>query len=94
MSKEINFKELPSRPINGGIQYLFKADNGYGASIVQHSFSYGHESGLWELAVTKYCGDDWEIDYNTPITGDVLGNLTGEEVNETLSKIKNLQLCK
>jgi hypothetical protein len=52
-----NFKELPSNSINNGIQYIFKADNGYGASIVQHDFSYGGKKGLWELAVTKYDED-------------------------------------
>jgi len=55
----------------------FKADNGYGASIVQHSFSYGHEEGLWELAVLD---KDGKLDYTTPITADVLGYLTEEKL--------------
>ncbi|HEY5392098.1 MAG TPA: hypothetical protein VIJ57_08280 [Hanamia sp.] len=85
-----DFKKLPSKEINDGIQYIFKAENGYGASIVSHSFSYGHESGLWELAVIKYYGDDWTIDYSTPITEDVLGYLSDKEVNKILGKIKEL----
>lgn len=83
----MDFKTLKSNPINGGIQYHFKADNGYGASIVKHSFSYGHEDGLWELAVI---GKDGDLCYTTPITSDVLGHLTEEEVNETLVKIAEL----
>ncbi len=83
----MNFKELESNPLNGGIQYHFKADNGYGASIVQHDFSYGGGAGLWELAVI---GKDGSIDYTTPITEDVLGHLTEEEVNSTLEKIAKL----
>jgi hypothetical protein len=82
-----NFKTLPSNPLNGGVQFHFKADNGYGASIVQHSFSYGHKQGLWELAVI---GKEGQLDYTTPITDDVLGYLSEEEVNETLDKIAAL----
>lgn len=33
----------------GGIQ---RFDNGYGASVVRFTYSYGFEQGLWELAVT------------------------------------------
>lgn len=83
-----NFRTLPSNPINGGIQYKAKFANGYGASIVCHSFSYGHENGLWELAVL---GKDGRLCYSTPITSDVLGYLTEEEVNETLDAIEVLE---
>ncbi len=82
-----NFKELPSNPIHDGIQYIYKAENGYGASIVQHQFSYGGEKGLWELAVLDPNGD---ICYSTPITSDVVGNLTDQKVNELLEQIDNL----
>lgn len=84
----MEFKELPSRSINGGIGYTFKAANGYGASIVKHSFSYGGSIGLWELAVLD---SDGSICYDTAITNDVLGYLTDEEVNETLLKIAELK---
>jgi hypothetical protein len=82
-----NFKELPSVPCLGGIQYIYKAENGYGASIVQHQFSYGGEKGLWELAVLDHDGD---ICYSTPITSDVVGHLTDEEVNKLLEQIDAL----
>ena len=86
-----NFKELPSRPINNGIQYIFKADNGYGASIVQHDFSYGGKKGLWELAVIKYDEDgEWDICYNTSITSDVLGYLSEDDVTDYLTQIEQL----
>lgn len=83
----VNFKELEKIEREDGIQYKYKADNGYGASIIQTTGSYGSKQGLWELAVLDNTG---EITYNTPITNDVLGYLTEEEVNETLKKIKNL----
>jgi hypothetical protein len=88
----INFKELPSRSINNGIQYIFKADNGYGASIVQHEYSYGGRVGLWEIAVTEYDEDgEWDICYGTPITNDVLGHLSESEVIDYLTQIEQLK---
>ena len=84
------FKTLPSNQINDGIQYLSFYPNGYGASIVQHRYSYGHEQGLWELAVIKGTEEDWNICYDTPITSDVLGHLTEAEVEETLVLIQAL----
>lgn len=67
------------------VQYVFP--NGYGASVVKHWGSYGGSQGLWELAVMQ----DNEICYSTPITNDVLGHLTPEEVTSTLEKIYKLE---
>ena len=87
----MDFKTLPYKSLKGGHQYLFRADNNYGASVVQHSFSYGYREGLWELAVIKYDeNDNWNIVYDTTITNDVLGYLTEEDVNKTLVKIADL----
>ena len=86
-----NFKELPSRSVNNGIQYIFKSDNGYGVSIVQHEYSYGGRVGLWEIAVTKYDEDgEWDICYDTPITNDILGHLSESEVIDYLTQIEQL----
>ena len=87
METSIDFKKLPSNPLNGGIQYKAKFNNGYGASIVQHNFSYGGNDGLWELAVLNKNGN---LCYDTPITNDVLGYLTESDVNATLMLIKAL----
>ena len=86
----MSFKNLPSNQINGGIQYLAFYPNGYGASIVQHEFSYGRNRGLWELAVIKGNVEEWDICYSTPITSDVLGHLSESEVDELLTKIEAL----
>lgn len=75
-----------------GVQKIYKFDNGYGASVIRSRFSKGHEEGLWELAVIEIDEDGYfEPRYDTPITDDVIGNLTGEEVNKYLKKIKDLQ---
>ena len=71
----------------GGEQYRFKFDNGYGASIVRHCGSYGGGNGLWELAVTDHSG---ELLYDTPITDDVLGWLSEQDVASTLDAICRL----
>ena len=75
-------------------QWLFRFPNDYGASVVINDCSYGHENGLFELAVIKYQDneweEEWEIDYSTPITNDVLGYLRSKDVMEYLYQIKNL----
>ena len=55
------------------------------------SFKNGYEEGLWELAVIYGRGiNDFKLDYSTPITDDVLGRLTDEEVDATLALVENL----
>ena len=75
------------RPHAGGVCIRFKFPNGYGADVARHSFSYGSEQGLWETAVMK----DDDITYATPITSDVLGFQTEEDVLKTLEAIKSLE---
>ena len=77
----------------GGIQYIFRFENNYGASVVKHWGSYGHDDDEWELAVAKFYDDDnsnWSICYDTPLTDDVIGWLTDEDVRDLLKKIKEL----
>ena len=71
----------------GGYAYEFKFENNYGASIIKHNFSYGHEDDLFELAVLY----DSKITYSTEITGDVLGYLDNDEVLAILNQIKELK---
>jgi hypothetical protein len=83
----MDFKTLKKTDTEDGIQYYYQAENGYGASIIQTTGSYGEKQGLWELAVLDSNG---QITYDTFITGDVMDYLSEEEVNQTLEKIKNL----
>lgn len=83
----MDFKTLKRTDREDGVQYHYKAENGYGASIVRTTYSYGSKDGLWELAILDSNG---QITYDTPIMADVMGYLTEEQVNETLIKIKNL----
>lgn len=84
---ELNFGPHPSWV---GIQAKHFFDNGYGVSVIQSPNSYGGDEGLYELAVLEGNEDEFEICYTTPITDDVLGHLTEEQVESTLSEIEKL----
>lgn len=71
---------------NQGLALEFKFPNGYGASVIKGPHTYGGKKGLWELAVLE----QGLICYDTPITNDVLGHLTWEQVENTLDEIKKL----
>ena len=75
----------------GGIHYVFRFPNNYGASVVKFRGSYGYEQDLWELAVIYFDGDKYEPSYSTPITRGVLGHLTDEDVVDALEKISQLK---
>ena len=72
----------------GGVQYIFKFENGYEASVVKFFGTYGYEEDLWELAVLK----NGKLHYDNSVAeGDVCGNLTDEEVNKLLREIENFK---
>lgn len=91
-------------PVGPGTQKIYRFDNGYGASVIRFHVqtghmliggSYGAEQGLWELGVLKFKSsdptvDDGELCYDTPITSDVLGFLTDEDVEVYLKMIEQL----
>lgn len=72
------------------LQYIFKFDNGYGASVIKNIMSYGNEQDLFELAVIKFIDGLWSFCYSTDITDDVLGYLENDDVLDLLERIKNL----
>ena len=80
--------EEQSGPRNGGFQYWFSFPNGYAGSVVKGPYTYGGDKDLWELAVMD--DNTKDLCYDTPITDDVLGYLTDNEVDDYLSEIKAL----
>lgn len=84
------FKDLtftPTEPFHNGVSSRIFFENGWGASIVKHDYSYGGRQGLYELAVLL----NNEIHYDNPVSGgDVLGYLTEEDVSELLKEIQIL----
>lgn len=83
--KDLQFNPHPNKM--GGVQAIERFENGYGASIVCTPYTYGGKEGLYELAVF---GNDGHITYDTPITNDVLGYLSEQDVTEVLIKIQQL----
>lgn len=69
-----------------GYYKVIEFANGYSASIVSHSMSYGGNAGLFEIAVLY----ENELVYDTPITNDVIGYLDFQGVVDTLKKIESL----
>lgn len=59
-------------------EYLFK--NGYGASVINNLYSYGNEN------------EEWNLTYDTKITDDVVGYISGkEELEKLLNEISQLE---
>ena len=86
--KQFNDLQFKTHPIHGdGVISRITFDNGYGASVVKHEYSYGGDKGLYELAVL---GKDGQITYDTPITDDVIGYLRPMDVTDVMEKIQQL----
>lgn len=85
----LQFGPSPNADFGGERAVVYFA-NGYGASVVRGPYTYGGAgaAGLYELAVIKR--DDESLVYTTPITDDVLGHLSPEDVTRTLGEIAKL----
>lgn len=82
-----NHKGLVSyTPRMDGAQWIFNFANGYGASVITGGIAYCNEGQPYELAVLK----DDDLCYDTPITDDVIGYLTSNEVYDLLDRIEQL----
>ncbi len=67
-------------------------DNHYGVSIIKTPYSYGGKEGLYELAIlVMKPGDKYsELCYDTPISNDVMGYLTPEDITDIMKQVKEL----
>ena len=85
--KDLEF-EIISDSFMSGKKSRIMFENGWGASVVSHTFSYGGKTGLYELAVLDSNG---ELHYGNDVAqGDVRGYLTEEEVTDLLIQIQKL----
>lgn len=74
----------------GGVRAEVWFPNGYGASVISGGMAYSNGKDTYELAVLKKDGDESFLCYDTPVTDDVLGYATEEEINLALEQIENL----
>lgn len=69
-------------------QTIYKFPNGYGASVIKFNYVY---FGI-EIAVLKFYKEgNWDINYTTPITNDVIGGLDEEGRDKVLQQIFDLE---
>lgn len=69
---DITISEVPTLNLR---QVVFRFENGRGASVINGEHTHGTE-----LAVIKFHGEghnDFELDYSTPVTSDVVGWIPG-----------------
>jgi hypothetical protein len=88
--KEFILRSEDHPRITGGTQTVYKFPNGYGASVITGNLFYTDEDHPYELAVVKFDGEVYKLDYSTPITNDVIGHLNEQGVHDTLVQIKAL----
>ena len=90
------FEDQP-HPHGIGFIKTYRFDNDYGASVIRFKLpgyksyaSYTSNENEFELGVLKFddSGHGW-LFYDSPLTNDVLGHLSKEEVEDALRKIKS-----
>ena len=74
-------------PVGIGTQAYETFDNGYGVSVICGDLFYSNGVDTYELAVLK----DGKICYDTPITDDVIGYLSEDEVTEVMKRVQRLR---
>ena len=84
--EDLDFKKLTDQYMSG-VQARMTFENGFGVSVVSHTYSYGGKDGLFEVAVL---GKDGNLTYDTPVTNDVVGYLNPDEVTEIMEQVQKL----
>ena len=85
--KDLEFEQLNDAPYMVGKKSRIHFNNGFGVSVVSHTHSYGGRDGLYEVAVLD---KDGLLTYETPVTSDVIGYLSEEDVTDVMKQVQNL----
>lgn len=87
--KDLEFKSRATFFSGEELYAVMNFDNGYGISVLQSKYAYcDKKKNTYEVAILR--GD--RICYDTPITDDVLGYQTKEQVTEVMKRIQELVL--
>ncbi len=85
--EDLEFDKISDEPFMSGVRSRIMFENGFGVSVVSHTYSYGGKDGLFEVAVLD---EDGDLTYNTPVTNDVVGYLNPDEVTDIMEQVQNL----
>jgi hypothetical protein len=86
--EDLEFEQLNDPPCMVGKKSRMQFDNGYGVSVISHTHSYGGRNGLYEVAVLD---SDGNLTYETPVTNDVIGHLTEQDVTDIMKQVQELK---
>jgi hypothetical protein len=95
----VKFSDIKFKPhsMGVGLQGTIFFPGGYGISCVRFKspfgdryMSYTSNEDEWEVAILKGNETDWEICYDTPLTNDVLGYQTKEDIEEIMKYLIRL----
>lgn len=86
--EDLEFEQINDAPFMVGKKSRMHFDNGFGVSVVSHSYSYGGRDGLYEIAVLD---SDDNLTYDTPVTNGVIGYLSEEEVSNVMKQVQELK---
>ena len=86
--EDLEFEQLNYAPYMVGKKSRMHFDNGFGVSVVSHTHSYGGRDGLYEVAVLD---KDGVLTYETPVTSDVIGYLSEEDVTDVMKQVQELK---
>ena len=86
--EDLEFEQLNDAPYMVGKKSRIHFNNGFGVSVVSHTHSYGGRDGLYEVAVLD---KDGLLTYETPVTSDVIGYLSEEDVTDVMKQVQELK---
>ena len=86
--QDLEFEQINDAPFMVGKRSRMHFDNGFGVSVVSHTYSYGGKNGLFEIA---FLDKDGNLTYDTPVTNDVIGYLTEEDVTDVMKQVQELK---
>lgn len=84
--KEFKDLEFKDKEYKDGKQAYLEFPNKYGVSVITGFGSYSNVDYPYELAILL----DGYLCYDTPITSDVLGYLTSEDVTKIMKQVQEL----
>ena len=98
MENYLKFEDLTfkSHPNGNGLQAVLFFNNGYGISVIRYKTlngtygSYTSNEEEWEISVLIGNSAEYYLCYDTPITTDVVGHLTNDEVTNIMIQIQDL----